>query len=278
MNPTYFDTHAHTQFSAYDEDRDEVIKRAFDAGVWIINIGSNTETSKKAIALAEKYEEGIYAVIGIHPSHADMTDNRQLHEDGGFDPFDEESFVAMAKSDKVVAVGECGLEYSEEGTEDKEKQRELFLNHIEFCHKIRKPIVIHCRNAYRHTYEILKAERNSLPDIPGVMHFFAGSKEDAYRFLDLGFGFSFGGVATFAKKGIGPYDEVIKAIPDSSIMLETDAPFVSPEPLRGKRNEPVNVIHVAKYISVLKGVPLEVLAKKTTENAFRFFAIPRPTN
>ena len=173
MRPVYFDTHTHTHFSAFDNDRDEVIKKAFDAGVWMINIGSNTETSKGAVRLAEKYKEGVYAVIGIHPSHADRNDKGGVKEDGGYDPFNEETFLNMAKSDKVFAIGECGLEYYDNGAEDREEQKNLFISQIHLCKKLKKPIVIHCRNAYQDTYEILKAERDSLPDIPGVMHFFS---------------------------------------------------------------------------------------------------------
>ncbi|MCK9187092.1 MAG: TatD family hydrolase [Candidatus Colwellbacteria bacterium] len=291
--PKYIDTHAHLQFSNFDGDREEVIERTLNFGMWVVNSGSNSKTSKKAIEIAENYKEGVYATVGIHPSHAkisnlksqnlklqpktDNLDNNEITEESGVEDFDGEKMRMLAAHPKCVAIGECGLEYfsSGEAIDNSNEQEEMFLQHIELASEIKKPLVIHCRNAYADTIRILKENRNKLlDDRPGVMHFFSGTEGDMYELLDLGFIFSFGGAITFSpKKGQEDIAGLVYKAPFEAIMLETDCPFVAPVPYRGKRNEPLYAIETAKKIAEIKNMSLEEVADITTGNALRFFAI-----
>jgi TatD DNase family protein len=271
MNPFLIDSHTHLQFSAYDNDRAEVLDRAFNENIWIINSGSNSQNSEDAVRLAEKYEQGVYATIGIHPSHAGNK-TTELGEESGTELFDEEKMMKLAVSPKVVAVGECGLEYFREY--DAEAQKKLFTEHIIFANKIKKPLTIHCREAYGDTYDILSAHKEILNAKGGVMHFFSGTLAEARKFSDLGFYFSFGGAITLPKKAGGAdFEELIRELPFDRLLCETDAPFVSPVPYRGRRNEPSYVMEVAKKMAEIRGVALDEVAKQTTENAMRLFAI-----
>ncbi len=269
--PKLVDAHAHMQFADYNEDRAQVIQRALDVGIWIINAGSNLENSKEAIRIAEEYEKGVYATVGIHPSEAG-------------EGFNKEKMRLLASHPKCVAIGECGLEYpsrvrlAEIGfseIDNKEAQAELFTHHINLSHETEKPLVIHCRDAYEDLYEILKKNEGLLiKNCPALMHFFSGSVEDAEKFLELGCIFSFGGAVTFPlKPNQTDFTSLIKILPMQAIVLETDCPYVSPEPFRGKRNEPLYITYVAEKIAEIKGVSLQEIAEQITENAIRFFAI-----
>ena len=275
MKPRLIDSHAHAQFSDYDGDRDEVIGRALGAGIWMVNSGADLESSEKAVELAEKYDEGVYATVGIHPSEK----SAKIHDREFWRKMEE-----LAKRGKCVAVGECGLEYPPRRTEgeagfseanDKEEQAELFARHIKLASEAGKPLVIHCRDAYEDLHGILKENESQLiPDRPALMHFFSGTASDADRFLEMGFVFSFGGAATFPPKpGKADFSLLIKRLPIGAILLETDCPYVSPVPLRGQRNEPSFVVHVARKLAEIKGISEEEMAEATTENAIRFFAI-----
>jgi len=274
MKPKLVDAHAHTQFDDYNEDRDEVISRALGAGIWMVNAGADLENSKAAVELAEKYNEGVYATVGIHPSE---TSNFK---------FPISKLRDLAESPKCVAIGECGLEYSEKTTKkDKELQAELFLSQINLAKEVKKPLVIHCRDAYEDLYGILKENESALlPESPALMHFFSGTTEYADRFLEMGFVFSFGGAATFPPKPgktslaegsprRADFASLIRRLPISAILLETDCPYVTPVPMRGQRNEPSYVVHAAKKVAELKDLSEEELAEETTKNALRFFAI-----
>jgi len=293
--PDLFDIHTHVQFAAFKNDADLVIKRALGAGVWMVNVGTQKETSFAAIEFAEKYPEGVYATVGLHPIHTEKSyhDEQELgimnKELGGFESrgeeFDYGYYKKLAENPKVVAIGECGLDYavfvreqrereqkrasaeaSGEGglpiEERKAKQHRVFLQQIELAVELNKPLMIHCRNAFYDLIRILSSKLQVLSS-SGIVHFFSGTKEDAEKLLDLGFSFSFGGVITFARN----YDEVVKYIPLERILLETDAPYVAPVPYRGKRNEPIYVIEVAKKIAELKGLSTDEVAEATTKNA-----------
>lgn len=277
----FFDAHAHVQFAAYDDDRDAVIGRALQDDVAMINVGTNRETSEAAVRLAEKYPEGVYATVGIHPTHASGSsfhDKQELSassfakasEDEKI--FDREFYKSLTIHKKVVAIGECGLDYfrvtSDELRATSEKQKEVFLQHIELAHEAGRPLMIHCRNAFFDLISVLKAN-NSKPktENPGVIHFMSGTKEDAKKLLDLGFYFTFGGVITFTRD----YDEVVRYIPTDRILSETDAPYVTPAPYRGKRNEPVYVIEVVKRLADLKSVGFEEMAEQVLQNARKIF-------
>ena len=269
--PKLVDVHAHMQFADYNEDRIQVIQQAIDAGIWIINAGSNLENSKEGIKLAEEYEQGVYTTVGIHPN-----------ESG--EGFNKEKMRLLALHPKCVAIGECGLEYSSRARlaeigfseiDNKEAQAELFTHHINLSHETKKPLVIHCRDAYKDLYEILKENENSLiKNRPALMHFFSGSVVEAENFLELGCVFSFGGAVTFPPKpNQTDFTSLIKILPMQAIVLETDSPYVSPEPFRGKRNKPSYITYVAEKIAEIKGVNLQEVEEQTTKNALNFFAI-----
>lgn len=259
----FFDVHTHNQFPQYNEDRDLVILRSLDAGVGMVQVGTDFLSSKKAVELAEKYKEGVYASVGLHPN------------DVAKEKFNYEEYKKLAlSSKKVVAIGECGLDYyrvKDQGERD--KQKEVFKKHIELSREIGKPLMIHCREAFHDLTQILQMKSISGERFssPGVIHFFSGSIDDAQKLLDLGFSFSFGGVITFTRD----YDEQIRFIPLNKILLETDAPYVAPIPYRGKRNEPSYVIEVAKKIAEIKGATIEEVAQMTTQNTFQLFMISK---
>jgi TatD DNase family protein len=298
------------QFSSYDEDRSLVIQRALDAGIWMVNSGSNSITSEGAVKLAEKYKDGVYATVGIHPSHTTnnsqpTTHNSQLSknnpttnsqqlihnsqpidqnlqkeelgEDSGVEDFDKEKMRALAAHPKCVAIGECGLEYFSDDISEAEKegQREMFVSHINLSYEINKPLVIHCRNAYRDTADVLQENADKLiTGRPGLMHFFSGTEDEAREFLEMGFVFSFGGATTFPyKPGRTDFASVIRMLPLRAILLETDCPYVAPAPFRGKRNEPLYVTEIAKKVAEIRDVSLSQLAEVTTDNAMKLFAI-----
>lgn len=253
-----FDSHCHPQFPQYDKDRDETIKRALDRGVFMICVGTDLETSKQGVELAKQYKE-IWATAGLHPN-----------EMGNFNVKDYENLMT---DNKIVAIGEVGLDYYR--TPDKEKQKiqeERFIQFLDLATGYNKPVVIHCRDAqkgsdglaHHDAIEILKNYKLS-----GVSHSFTGTKEEAEAYINLGFHLGFNGIITFT----GQYDEVIKETPLDKILLETDAPYLAPVPYRGQRNEPAYVIEVAKKIAELKNISLEEVVNQTTKNAEKLFGI-----
>lgn len=275
------DSHAHAQFAAYDADRGEVMRRALENGVGIINVGTLFSTSLAAVRLAEKYKHGVWATVGFHPGHAGESSHHdpwELAEESG-DIFDYRRFLELAKSPKVVAVGECGLDYyriKNYESRIKEKQEKVFVEQIELALEIGKPLTIHCRpsagseDAYDDAFRILNSYfliHNS--SLRGVMHFFVGSPDTAKKFLDFGFYISFAGPITFASE----YEDVVRSVPIDRILVETDAPYASPAPYRGKRNEPLYVCEVAKKIAALKGILYDKVVWATTENAVKLFGL-----
>ncbi|MBI2278711.1 MAG: TatD family hydrolase [Candidatus Brennerbacteria bacterium] len=273
MNFEYFDAHTHAQFSAYDEDREAVLARAREAGVRMVNVGTARKTSEAAAVLARAYPDLCYAAVGIHPSHASASEYADPDEQaaGGEEIFDAEFYGKLAEESSVVAVGECGLDYFRVGDEaTKEKQRALFMEHVKFAKEIRKPLMIHCRSAFPDLLKLLTTNYSLLPrENPGIIHFFTGTAEEAGDLLALGFSFTFGGVITFTPD----YDAIIRSIPLNRILSETDAPYVTPAPYRGKRNEPAYVVEVVKKLAELKDVPVGKIAAQIRENITRVFHI-----
>ena len=279
MKPRLIDVHTHVQFAAYTNDMDAVIKRSLSNGVWLVSVGTQKDTSAKAVEVAEKYKEGVYATIGLHPIHTEKSyhDTKELGEGVAAkeftsrgEDFDYEYYKKLGGSAKVLAVGECGLDYYRFGEETKKRQEEDFQAQINLAYDLKKPLMIHCRNAFPDLINILKANKDKLMgDCPGITHFFTGTVEDVKALTSLGFYFSFGGVTTFTRD----YDEVLKAVTLERILLETDAPYVTPTPFRGKRNEPSYVGHIAEAIAKVFGVPPNVVAEKTTENARKVLRI-----
>lgn len=274
------DTHAHVNFRDFKDDTKETIKRALNKNVWMINVGAESKTSERAVKMAEEYEEGVYSAVGLHPGHL-IEQEVEYEENGEFvkykskpEEFDYDFYLNLAKNKKVVGIGECGLDYFRNNDKNfKQKQRDVFVQHIKLAKEVRKPLIIHCREAHEDLLEILNLEA-PLPN--GVMHFFTGTLEQAKKYIDLGFYISFSGVTTFPpRKGeiVGAYDEIIKNIPLEKILIETDCPYVAPVPHRGKRNEPTYVQYVASKIAEIKGFSFEEVAEQTTKNAKELFGI-----
>ncbi len=267
----YFDAHTHVNFVAFKDDMDAAIQRAADAGVGMNTVGTQFDTSKDAVAIAEKYEN-VYATIGLHPIHTGKSyhDEKELGEGGKAftsrgEDFDAAKYEVLAQSPKVIAIGECGLDYYrlEEGT--KKTQEEAFVQQIELANKLQKPLMLHIRNAYDDALAILKAHAK----VKGDVHFFAGDWVVAKQFLDLGFTLSFTGVLTFARD----YDEVVKNAPLDMLLVETDAPYVAPKPYRGKRNEPAYVVEIAKAIANIRGEDEKTVQEQLLANAQRVFGL-----
>lgn len=270
MIPKYIDIHCHVNFTAFDADRDEVIKRALDNDTWVINVGTQVDTSKKAIELAHKYGKGVYAIVGLHPIHTEASfhDRQELGgESQEFtsrgEIFDKKIYREFLKDPKVVAIGECGLDYFHLESGSLEKQKRAFIEQIELANEMRKPLMLHVRNAYADTLQILKEHAK----VKGMVHFFTGNKEEAKKFLDFGFMLSFSGVLTFTHD----YDEVVKNTPLDMILTDTDSPYVAPVPYRGQRNEPSYVREIVKKIAEIKNLPEEEVTQAIIANAKKDF-------
>lgn len=252
-----FDTHTHINVNQFDEDRDEVIRRAREAGVKeMVVVGFDNETIDAAMKLAESHDF-IYAAVGWHPVDAvDMRDD------------DLNRLEELTKHPKVVALGEMGLDYHWDKS-PKEVQKEVFRKQIALAKKTNMPIVIHNREATEDIVQILKEEDAS--EVGGIMHCYSAGLDEAKQCLDMNFYISFGGPVTFKNAKLPK--EVAKEIPLDQLLVETDCPFLCPHPYRGKRNEPAYVKFVAEKIAELKGISLEELAEKTSDNARRLFGI-----
>lgn len=265
---TIFDSHCHPQFPQYDKDRDEVIKRALKQGVFMICVGTGLEMSKKAIELASRHE-GMWATIGLHPNDAVLSSKYYVLRD----------YEELLKEDKVVAVGEIGLDYYRTPEPKKrENQKKVFEQFVDLAVKHKKPLIIHCRDskigsagpAYRDLIEILNTKYLIHDtDLQGVVHSFTGTLEEAKKYLNLGFYLGFNGIITFTDQ----YNEVIEKTPLDKILLETDAPYLAPVPYRGQRNEPAYVIEVAKKLAELKNLSIDEVIEKTTKNCENLFKI-----
>jgi TatD DNase family protein len=274
--PKYIDIHSHVNFKAFKEDGDAVIKRALDNGTWLINVGSQFSTSKRAVEIANKYKEGVFAIVGLHPIHLEESyhDDEEIGGEGfktRAEEFDKDAYLELLKDPKVVGIGECGLDYFHCKPETIEKQKKTFREHVALAQETGKALMLHVRNdpknsslnAYHDVLEILK----DFSGVKGDVHFFAGSVEDAKNFNELGFTVSFTGVITFTHD----YDEVIKNVPLDMIMADTDCPYVAPVPYRGKRNEPVYVREIVKKIAEIKNLPEPEVAEAIVQNAIRVF-------
>ncbi|MDI6801713.1 MAG: YchF/TatD family DNA exonuclease [Thermodesulfovibrionales bacterium] len=249
------DTHCHLEMKPYDNDREEVIKRATKAGLEaIITIGSDFEGCKGAVELAEKYDF-VYATVGIHP-----------HDAKDFNDAIFNQIKIWSKNKKVIAIGEIGLDYHYDHS-PRDVQREAFKKQLYYAKDINLPAVIHSREAKKDTFQIL--EESGITK--GVMHCFSGDMETAERAMAMGLYISIAGPVTF--KNAAQLRDIAKAIPDDYLIVETDAPYLTPEPLRGKRNEPAFVVHTAKFIADLRGISYDDIKRITTLNAKRLFGI-----
>ncbi len=267
----YFDAHTHVNFAAYAEDRDAAIVRAREVGVGMNVVGTQADTSASAVALAEQYED-VYATIGLHPVHTSKSyhDEKELGEGGKAftsrgEVFDAAVYEKLGSHPKVIAVGECGLDYFRLEEHTKEVQSGAFIEQIELANRLGKPLMLHIRNAYDDALEILKAYAK----VKGDVHFFAGDWETAKKYLDFGFTLSFTGVVTFTHD----YDEVVRNTPVDMMLSETDAPYITPVPHRGKRNESSYVPLIVDAIASIRGEDPEAVATQLLANARRVFGI-----
>lgn len=279
MNYALFDIHAHLHDSAYDDDREAVIKEMKEYGLGAITVGTDKKESQSALTLAKKHEH-IFATIGFHPA------------DNVTEEFDSAFYRELASDEKVVAIGECGLDYHyiemffkrdrEAGNvtwnkeEEKERQKRIFKEQVELACDLNKPLMLHGRpskgsmDAYEDMLSILEnAKKKHGIRLQGNAHFFVGTIDIAKRFIDIGFTMSFSGVITFSHD----YDDVVRYIPITMIHAETDSPYATPAPFRGKRNTPMYVQEVVAKIAVLRAEPFEEVRAQLLLNAKRIFGV-----
>ena len=250
-----FDTHAHLNDPAFDEDREELISGLPEKGIgFVMNVGCCLDSSKDCIALAEKYPF-IYASVGSHPDSAGEVCEELM-----------QTYLEMSKHSKVKAVGEIGLDYYYEGF-DREIQIKAFEMQMELARQAQLPVIVHERDAHGDGMDIVR----KFPDVTGVFHCYSGAAEMARQLVDLGWYIGFTGVLTFknARKAV----ETAASSPLERILLETDCPYMSPEPFRGKRNDPGRLIHMAQKLAEIRGLSVEEIIAITTENAKRLYRI-----
>jgi len=299
------DTHAHLNFPAFDKDRKEVIENCLGNEIWMINIGTNYETSKKAVEIAQRYERGVYAVIGLHPINLDtglVKIKTDKLEGSCFEKeFDYENYKKLAQSAKVVAIGEIGLDYYRKPKTKrklelfKEKQKDLLLKQLKLAKELNLPphqkfgsgglpVIFHCRMAHDDLIKILTDpdrnfyDRRNRSQIKGVIHCFTGDWEQAKKYLEIGFYLGFNGLIFKMNS-----DEIIKKVPLERILIETDCPYLTPPAARrsfseggqkqGERNDPINVKYVAEKIAKVKNLTFDKVAEITTKNAKELFRI-----
>jgi len=278
-----FDSHTHLNLAAFDSDRDKLIKNYLKKDLFLINVGTCFQTSKKAVEIAEKYQN-CWASVGLHPAHSFPAPPNQLdkNEISSLDSDIQETLIVeefdskfedlIQKNKKIVAIGECGLDYSyleglplEKQEEYKKLEEKEFRKQIRIAKEYNLPLILHLRNLYKKALEILQEEtfNGQL-----VFHFFTGSLEDLELILqNPNYFIGFSGVITYGNK----LDEAIRGVPLERILIETDAPYVAPIPYRGKRNEPLYIKEVVKKIAEIKNLPPEGVEKTTFENAKRLF-------
>lgn len=250
-----FDTHAHLDDERFDTDREDIIDYIKKEGISLLcNIGADMEGSKKSVELAKQHDF-IYAAVGVHPYDAPELTGEDLEE-----------LKSLAQNEKVVAIGEIGLDYHFEET-DKEGQKEGFRKQLELARKLKLPYIIHDRDSHKDCYDIIK----EVGYFNGVMHCFSGSGEFAKQMVDLGLYISFAGTVTF--KNAKKVKEAAQVVPLDKILIETDCPYLSPEPHRGKRNNPANVRLVCEMLAEIKGISFEEMARITMENGKKFFGV-----
>ncbi len=274
------DTHAHLNFNVFKDDTDQVIKRALKNNIWMINVGSQYTTSKRSIEITNNYPEGVYAAVGLHPIHLETglvkvkNDKEEVKIKSREEEFDYKKYKKLAENQKVVAIGEIGLDYywKPKTTKKKElfkaKQKDAFLKQLGLARELNLPVIFHCRMAHQDLIDILSFQF-SMSDfrLEGVVHCFTGTWDQAQKYLEMGFYLGFNGLIFKMD-----FDEIIKKTPLQKILVETDCPYLTPPPAEG-RNEPLNVKYVAEKIAKLKNVKYEKIAEITTENAKKLFKL-----
>lgn len=251
------DSHVHLDDKRFNKDRDNLIKGLKDDGIeMVINIGADLQTSIASVSLAEKYDN-VYAVVGVHPHSAKEVDESTI-----------EILKSFASREKVLAIGEIGLDFHYDNS-PRDVQKKWFIEQLKLAKEVDLPVVIHTREAMQETFDILKEAQDGT--LRGVLHCYSGSVEMALEYIKLGFYISIAGPVTFNNSRV--LKEVVKAIPLDKLLVETDCPYLTPEPNRGKRNEPAYVKYVAGEIAEIKGISFEELAKATNNNTKELFGI-----
>lgn len=283
------DTHAHVNFNAFRDDADQVIKRTLAQDTWLINVGSQFETSERTVEFAQKYPTKVFAAVGLHPSHLEegIVDEGEVHFRSRKEEFDIAAYRLLAQRPKVVAIGEFGLDYyrlsdgESQIKTKKSKQLAVFKEQLGLARELNLPAILHCRgskenpaDAYLELLETLKQATAAFAGrasdkLRGVIHCFGSTLDIARKFIDLGFYIGFTGIITFPKTD--KLKEVVGGIPIEKILTETDCPYLTPEPYRGKRNEPLYVEFVARKIAEIKKMDFEAVAKITSQNAKELF-------
>ncbi|HOZ53321.1 MAG TPA: TatD family hydrolase [bacterium] len=277
------DTHCHLNFVDFKEDHLDVAKRALSEDIQMIVVGSEYKTSLRAANLANSFSNGIYAAIGLHPIHLEEILIKNDNENGKYEfrsraeDFIEDDYQKIIdKNKKIKAIGEIGLDYYHIEADSEEKiikiknrQKEIFIKQLNFAKKNKLPVIIHCREAHDDLYNILNNfyQENKFTHEWGVIHCFSGDYELAQKYFALGLKISFTGLITFNKQ----WDEIIRKSPLEKMMVETDSPYLSPVPYRGKRNEPLYVRQVAQKIAEIRGISLEEIEKRTYSESKKFF-------
>ena len=251
----FVDSHAHLDDEAFDEDREEVIKDILSGGNYFFNIGCDLKTSYSSYELSKKYDH-VYAVVGVHP-----------HEAKYYTAETREALKELLTKDKVMAIGEIGLDYHYD-LSPRDVQREVFIDQINLAREMNVPIVIHTREAMEETYEILEKHAKGMKVL---LHCYTGSIEMARKYLKLGYKLALGGALTFknAKNTV----DVAKEVDLKDLLIETDSPYMTPVPYRGKRNDPRKVVLVAEKLAEIKGISTEEVLEATKKNAFEFFGV-----
>ncbi len=283
MTKKFIDTHTHVNLRAFRDDSEQAIQRALDAGVAVVNVGTQIDTSRQAVALLEKFPDDVYAVIGLHPTHTyahDYEDEEEVKFKTREETFDPALYEELVKHERVIGIGECGLDYyrlpdDRDHEEIKNLERAAFLKQIEFALKHDKALCIHCRptdgtiDAYEDLLEIVKEVKAQNPQLRFEVHCYTGDATTALKFAEIGGFIGLNGIITFDKTGRS--EEVVKAVPLENIILETDAPYLTPKSHRGERNEPAYIPEVAEKIAEWKNISVDEVAAQTTANAKKLF-------
>jgi len=275
------DTHAHLNFAAYKKDVKEVAARIINEEMKVINVGSQYSTSERAVDLAEKYPGIMHAAVGLHPIHLfDLEfDESEVPYKTRVEDFSALAYEKLAKRKSVVAIGETGIDYFKKPEnisheEFASKQQWTFLKELQLAKKLDLPVILHCRSskeAPKEAYEDMLSVLKDFKYNKGVIHCFSADWEIAQQFLDLGFMISFTGIITYPKTE--KLAEVVDKSPLEKIMVETDAPFLTPQAKRGERNEPMYVRYIAEKIADIRKIPYDVVESVTTQNAIEFFKL-----
>ncbi len=291
--PKLIDSHTHTNFNIFKNDGTEVIRRCLANDIWLINVGSQYSTSERAFNIAIKYPQGVYSAIGLHPVHLFKTeiDEEEIKFNTHEEEFDVKKYQALIDLDyknsghnKIVAIGEIGLDYyhlptGHSLTEVKTRQSQEFIKQLKFATKNNLPVIIHCRGsvnnpyqAYDDIYDILNQQIKLGLKLRGVIHCYGGNLAQAKKFIALGFYIGFTGIITFGRNA-DDLRNIAKKLPLNKILIETDAPYLTPVPYRGQRNEPAYVEYVAYKIAEIKNIPFIEVAEQTVNNTKELFKI-----